>query len=506
MLISNFKFFNKLNYKKDEVGGTLLFDVLFEEQSVIYGIAKTALLIARVKKLSPLGIRSQELSKSNRKFIKSMCFETTGSRLRLVITLLKNLKSILLLFLKIRDGKDLLKLRCEGVGVGVCIYDGILRSFSIPTITTISFKMKVRIVLELVYFFLFSELIKRKNVKFIVCSDNVYRYGLLFGLARENSIPCIAPINLNGFSMAYYRNLDDYENYCRRADEVIIGNVDVTEARGYLEKYFIDRYSANIEQHDVLLAYSNKKVKLSRGELYDQYDLNPKLPVVILMAHIFSDAPHAYPSLLFNDYYDWFVSSLESLVKNKNINFLVKEHPSAALYNEGGLIREILEGYGLQNKLVKENVHNLTVLNEIDIVVTCGGTIGQEFSYMRKPVVLAAKPPYSGYGFTVEPASKLEYLDVLSTSIQNLKKLDLNQYDLLLKVLYYDLVLMNNYDKNLELGGQKYYLGRQFDYDLFYQSIIKDNEKEFFEQSIYKKLDVLLQNENRHILNLGFTE
>ncbi len=356
--------------------------------------------------------------------------------------------------------------------------------------------------MELVYFFLFSDLLKKRNVKFVVCSDNVYRYGLLFELARENSIPCISPVSLNGFSMTYYRGINDYDHFCRAADLSCVNEIDVLVAQKYLASYFKDRYSANIEHHDVLLAYSDKKKELSREELYEQYDLNPKLPIVILMAHIFSDAPHSYPSLLFNDYHDWFVNSVKSLVKNENVNFIVKEHPSAHLYNEEGIVKTILKGYGLENKLLKEDVHNLTVLNSVDIVVTCGGTIGQEFSYMKKPVLLAAKPPYSGYGFTVEPESKAEYMNILSTSIQSLERLNMKQYELVLKVLYYDFVLMDNYEDDIELGGQKHYLGRKFDYDCFYSSIINDNLKNYRDQIMYKKLDTLLQGNNKHILNI----
>ena len=51
LLTSNYGFFGALNNKKRDVEGTLLFDVMIQEKSIVYGVAKTALFISKIKKL-----------------------------------------------------------------------------------------------------------------------------------------------------------------------------------------------------------------------------------------------------------------------------------------------------------------------------------------------------------------------------------------------------------------------------------------------------------------------
>lgn len=501
MLKSNRLFYGALKKSNDKNAGTLLFDVFFEEKALIYGVSKVSLAIAKIKGLNPLGIIPQNTSKDSSALIDSMCFSTSGGRASLLGTFLLNLISIVRVFAKVRDRESFLNLTYDNCVLGTYIYDAILRAYSIPTINKITYKIRFRLLVEIIYFFHFKNLIKVKEVKFIVCSDNVYRYGLLFELAKANSIPCVSAVNLNDFSMTYYRNSADFDVHCRRALLADIEGIDSLKAEEELKKYFGKRYSANIEQHDVIAAYSSSKRVLTKKELCSEYHLNQNLPVVILMAHIFCDAPHGYPNALYDDYYDWVVNSIRCLSKNEKVNFLVKEHPSAALYGEEGILLGILNDFGLGERLLKDDIHNTTVLNQADVVVTCGGTIGQEFSYMKKSVVLAAKPPYSGFGFTYDGVSVKEYESYLLDGIQDSQTLSDEQFSSVNKVLYYDFILQCNYRKELELGGQRYYLGRDFDYELFYKEIIGENLIAFEEQAVYEVINDFISNSNRHVLN-----
>ena len=139
-------------------------------------------------------------------------------------------------------------------------------------------------------------------------------------------------------------------------------------------------------------------------------------------------------------------------------------------------------------------------MNDVDVVVTCGGTIGLEFAYMGKPVVLAAKAPYSGFGFTIEPNSVEDYEGLLKNSVGRLPKLTEKQKDMANKVIYHDFVLQDNYSDDLEIGGQRFYLGREFDYNSFYEQILIYNTVSLDEQLLYKKLKNFINSESKHML------
>lgn len=498
VLSSNLKFWEKEsnNLKKE----CLFFEAFYGEQAMLYGIIKTAITIAKVKDLRPICIAGLRGKKEKFAFIKSMCNTVVGGKFDFSISTLLSLFGIFKYFFSIREKDNLIKLKIGKYEIGKYIYDAILKTLNLAEISEITFPVRKLIFLELSYFYFFKRLLNKYNVKTIVLGDSVYRTGLLLELAKHNGIECITPISLNNFSMRKYDKYEDFNVHYRKPDIKILDKLDVKEIEIHLEKYFSKRFDASLEQHDVLKAFSNEKKIYSKSEIISQYGLNEKLPIVVVMSHIFCDAPHAYPGLPYDDYKEWLIKTIEKLKNNKLINFLVKEHPSAELYNEKGTINAILRGLDCEQFLLKDDVHTLTILKEFDIVVTGGGTIGQEFAYMGKPVVLAAKAPYSGFGFTTDFNSRVEYEDFLSSGIEKLGLLNEEQRTMVKKVIYHDFVLFDNYDDNLELGGERFYLGRNFDYNSFYANILKYNQKPLVEQLVYKKIEKFINSKNRYMI------
>jgi hypothetical protein len=60
-----------------------------------------------------------------------------------------------------------------------------------------------------------------------------------------------------------------------------------------------------------------------------------------------------------------------------------------------------------------------SVIDVASAIVTAQGTVGIEYSCMGIPVVLAGKPFYAEFGFTIEPDSIEEY----RTTLRDIKKL-----------------------------------------------------------------------------------
>jgi len=178
----------------------------------------------------------------------------------------------------------------------------------------------------------------------------------------------------------------------------------------------------------------------------------------------------------------------------------VKEHPSADIYNEKGIINKLLKKLDCEQCLLSDDVHSLTILNELDVVVTCGGTIGLEFVYKGKPVVLGARPPYSRFGFTTEPDGVFEYENLLATGVEHLPLLSSAQREMCNRVIYHDFVLLNNYEDDLELGGQRVYLGRKFSYDNFYKTVISYNSVVLKEQKVYGMLEDFFNSDDKLLL------
>ena len=83
---------------------------------------------------------------------------------------------------------------------------------------------------------------------------------------------------------------------------------------------------------------------------------------------------------------------------------------NASLYNQ--TYTKVVDDRSVNNTDPARNkleTRHVAGTNYTDIVVTCGGTVGLEFACLGKPVVLAANPPYSNLGFTMNNISKEDY-------------------------------------------------------------------------------------------------
>jgi hypothetical protein len=99
------------------------------------------------------------------------------------------------------------------------------------------------------------------------------------------------------------------------------------------------------------------------------------------------------------------------------VNWIFKEHPASRLYITRDVdLRTVFEGVRSNHIRFMDsetdfNAQSLRYLAHA--IVTCLGTAGLEYAKAGIPCVLGGESPYSGFGFTVEPADKREYAEVL---------------------------------------------------------------------------------------------
>jgi hypothetical protein len=151
--------------------------------------------------------------------------------------------------------------------------------------------------------------------------------------------------------------------------------------------------------------------------------------------------------------------------------------------------------------LLRSNVHTGSVLSAADAVVTCGGTIGIEASSCGIPVVLAARPPYAGKGFTSEPCTIEEYEDLLSRRIGQLQRLSAEQVLRAKQVAYVMFELFDNGASTLEFGGVPYVSGQPFDEERFYRNIVEESRTPLRGQKLYKRLQEFHSSSDPSIVN-----
>tara|TARA_Y100001970_G_C14230273_1_gene858166 strand:+ start:648 stop:2240 length:1593 start_codon:yes stop_codon:yes gene_type:complete len=166
-----------------------------------------------------------------------------------------------------------------------------------------------------------------------------------------------------------------------------------------------------------------KKLKIKKSEKFRN--------IILFAAHVFADGPHGCGKILYDDYFQQLLETLEIMKKNKNVLYILKSHPSSFLLNEEGF----LENYYYRNKLYKYNnikicpkdIKTNALLAIVDTVATCSGSAGLELAafYGKRPI-LAGASYYSNLGFTEDCKNKENYYKFL-TNPNLLKKLTISE-------------------------------------------------------------------------------
>lgn len=453
----------------------ILVDLQITDLFMVCSIMKIASVFSDALMSELIVVPSIKANKHIIKLIKSYGPKTVVNPYKILfLGFLSNFFKIFNVLLKVNTGEDLVALKIDGAAVGMHIYDTIIARFRLGTIKRLTLIQKFHLFLELSFFYYMVNFVNKENIFCTILPDNVYREGLLFEISKAQELLCIAGIDINGISMHKYKTREDFREHCRTPDFDLVD--EVMKSSGLYsraEEYLDYRISGKEQQHDAIRAYSAEKKDVSRFDLVAicKGDLGKKN--VLIMAHIFCDAPHAYPEMLFKDYQDWLLQTCLRLSRNPNINLLVKEHPSVKLYGEEGMVGVLLEGLGLADRLVPSDINTRSLFSCVDVVVTCGGTAGMEFPCYGIPVLVAAKPPYTRFSFVKSPCTIEEYYSELEKIHEN-ERIPENGVQLARSVLYVIQSLMRINRNCIGLGSQPYLRGGDFDLDLFMDEMIHD--------------------------------
>ena len=336
-----------------------------------------------------------------------------------VLLLSKILFSTLLIFKKYKTGKALLNLEKNGIVIGDLLYDTFIRfNPKSYTIADISYKKHFRLIFRALYSIeLYKNLFEKYDIKAVVTSHNVYaEYGILCRLANHYG----ADVYLKDMKVfkLYDEKININEHYLKTSIEQF---EDALSSESLFDKalaYLKSRLDGTADDVDVKNAYRDKKI-YTKNDLLNSFNLHTEYKNVFILAHAFSDAPHIGGGLLFNDYYHWLVEAIKIMSTVEGINVFVKPHPSSYMWNESGVVEDILSKLSIDNIYILPNDFNTNSIRDIaDYLLTARGTAGLEFSCFGIPTITAAQGYYSGFGIAHEPKTRKEYEDTLKNILK----------------------------------------------------------------------------------------
>jgi hypothetical protein len=212
----------------------------------------------------------------------------------------------------------------------------------------------------------------------------------------------------------YHSSLNKIIRNTFNSESLDIKKLEIREFRG--ADHLQQRFKSNINSVDSLKAYSGKVY--FKEELTRTLNININTKIGFIGAHIFKDAPHNNGKLLlFRDFYQWLDKTLDYCSTARNINWLLKPHPFSKLYEEEGVIEELLCSKNISNIYIcPTDLNTISIRHCADVILTVNGTIALEYACLGIPSILAGFSFYTGFGFTHEPKTVTEYSQMIQNS------------------------------------------------------------------------------------------
>jgi hypothetical protein len=169
--------------------------------------------------------------------------------------------------------------------------------------------------------------------------------------------------------------------------------------------------------------------------------------VAVIFPHILWDGSFFSGKDLFDDYTQWLVETVRAACRNARLQWLVKLHPAhlvkAKQSNDPGrpseldVIEKEVGGLPPHVKLIYPNteISTYSLFEIADYTVTVRGTVGIESALFGIPVVTAGTGRYDRRGFTLDSATRQEYLQKLDT-LETYQELSAKQIELAERYAY----------------------------------------------------------------------
>jgi len=331
----------------------------------------------------------------------------------------KNTRKYRLLALEIleevkqNNKKFLLDLKVEEIRIGDLFYDWHLRERSLDTVNIRSLDFEQDFVHFVSNFYWWLNYFKSKQIESVFVSHTVYFQAVPARIGLELGSKVYLVGNDRIYKLRPDRKWSDIEflDYQPNSETQFGYKIDLTRSRLEINKL------RNGERITAAHVYASGFVGNSLEKVIEtRENVN-----ILIACHCFSDAPHVYGDMLFEDFREW-LNFIGKLSNATNFHFYAKAHPN---FSESDKLHyaNFLKDYS-RIKEIPSTFSNLELFRQgINVVLTIYGTIAFEAAYEGILVVNASlNTPHVNYSFSISPESVEEYRE----TILNLENIMLN--------------------------------------------------------------------------------
>lgn len=135
-------------------------------------------------------------------------------------------------------------------------------------------------------------------------------------------------------------------------------------------------------------------------------------PIGVIYGHSWFDFPHVYHMRNFNDFNDWFETTVDVIRGVTDVDWFLKPHPMETWYG-GRTMADMIGELPAHIKVLPHHIDTLTVMAAADAIVTVHGTAALEAGAMGIPVIAADNSYYADWDFANTARSRDHYRELL---------------------------------------------------------------------------------------------
>jgi len=313
-------------------------------------------------------------------------------------------------FPKIYFTKNILEFCYDKVKYGDILYDSYLHENRVATIKKIDYKLLKLSAICIFRHLTIKGVLKRGDYAGVLVSHMVgIESGVMLRTALRYGYEVYLRTGHHVSRLQRLKGIEEAYDYPTKATPTEIDGI-IAQLGSKLEEKFSETLQKEVSGRgnpNSLRAFSGENRHYSDRESFNKkYKLDPNKKNVFVMLHVFNDHPHShFHWMLFRDYYDWFVQTLNFAKKNNRVNWIFKQHPSVRNYVTKDVCIDNLFS-NCPDHIVYINEDNQIDTRSLvccaDLVVTCLGSSGFELPAMGAiPSLVAGDNPYTDLGFTV---------------------------------------------------------------------------------------------------------
>ena len=252
----------------------------------------------------------------------------------------------------------------------------------------------------------------------LVCLSHAldYTYTSLAWAAMRRDIPVV--VLYGDYGTSRFIRMDKGEDlfaYPGRptADEIDEMPLELQDAlRRVGGEYIGKRLSGSTQDVGVVYAYQRRMTSVDHASLVERYAWDGDKPIIGVYGSNWFDYPHCTGFEAFRDFRDWVEFTLDVARERTDINWLFKSHPCDDWYASirGARIEDLVRATDRPHiKAADKTWNGADLINCLDGIITCHGTVGLEGASVGKPILVAHRGWYGHAGFSATATTRDSY-------------------------------------------------------------------------------------------------